>query len=171
MATSNHLILKVIKKLRWRKFQISVYVNENQIELIENHQYKIEIADKTRTSPFDFINRHLKNGTCYYIQIDGDLAHFSWLFQSNLLAKQLMLKNYRVIGNCETLERYRGRNLYGIAVSKIIADYPNQKFVLFIEPNNMASIKGVTKIGLTCMGTFEITRFLGLSLKIKKINA
>lgn len=164
------IFVKTIKKLRYRKFIISAYANEQPISPLTTSIGEIKIANKECLSNHSLINSQLKNNTCYYVEVNNELAHFSWLFKNNLLAKQLKLSNYWTIGNCETYEKYRGNRLYGIVVSKIISDHPNQKFVLFIEPSNISSIKGVIKIGLKCIGTYKVKRFLGISLSIKKFN-
>lgn len=166
----SRIIVRTIKKFRYRKFLISAYANEQPISHLTSSIGEIKIANKECLSNHILINAQLKNNTCYYVEVNNELAHFSWLFKNNLLAKQLKLSNYWTIGNCETYEKYRGNGLYGIVVSKMISDYPDQKFVLFIEPSNISSIKGVIKIGLKCIGTYKVTRFLGISLRIKKIN-
>jgi hypothetical protein len=169
MAISKNISI-ILKKIKSRKFIISVYSNVSPINPILNSSFKVKKANKEIVKKFTLISSIFMDSTCYYVEVDNELAHFSWLFKSNLLARQLKLSNFWIIGNCETFHKYRGNGLYGLVISKIIYDFPTQKFALFIDPNNISSIKGVTKIGLKCIGTYEIWRLLGVAIKITKIN-
>lgn len=94
-----------------------------------------------------------------YLLMDGQgkEVHRSVLFKTNLLAMQLGLFKYKVIGDCWTSEDYRGYGLYGRMIRYITQDNKGQ-FVLFVEQNNIASIKGLIKVGIPIWKTVRISR-------------
>ncbi|MFM9951253.1 MAG: hypothetical protein ACKV1O_25185 [Saprospiraceae bacterium] len=161
-------IKRFIRKLRPTVIRTLVYSNtSSQLNSILSN--KTILNTRNRKSGFSEIDLKItRNRIAFYIIENNEVAHVSWLFKKKLLAWQLGLKDQYVIGNCITDEKYRGSGLYGLTVLNIIQSYPNQTFVLFIEPSNASSIKGVQKIGLTLIGDYVVYRLFGVAYKIKK---
>lgn len=51
------------------------------------------------------------------------------------------------IGPCYTEPGHRGKGLYPLLLQHIMDDKPNTKFYMIIDENNIASIRGVRKVG------------------------
>lgn len=140
------------------------------LPLSANHGHSFHIAEKPTTGYSRIDGKSFRGKVAYYYVIDNKLAHVSWVFKRNLLANQLDFKDYQVIGDCVTYEEFRGRGLYGQMVAQIISHNRGVNFILFIDPDNRPSIRGIEKIGLKCLGVFEVFRFLGLAAWISKIR-
>lgn len=161
---------KLFKKLKKQFINVDVWSLTDTKNLKETgHTFAILFASHTNRSGYPEIDNKLsEKKDCAYIIIDGEIAHISWIYYHNLLARQLGFKSTLVIGDCETKEKFKGMGLYGITVSHILRSDPRKKYILFIEPHNVASIKGVTKIGLQKLGNFSLKRFLGLAYQVQK---
>lgn len=91
------------------------------------------------------------------------LAHESTLYRITPLA--LYLGHFgKVIGNCRTQENHRGKGLYGCMISYIVRNHCDKAPVLFVDDNNVSSIRGLQKIGFSITDRFRIVKkgFLGL---------
>jgi hypothetical protein len=99
----------------------------------------------------------------------GIIAHESTLYMFTPLA--INLGYYcKVIGNCKTHKEHKGKGLYGAVVTYIVVNYCLQNPILFVEDSNIASIKGLQKIGFDAIGRFEIKKkyFSGLFYSVEK---
>ncbi len=157
------------RKLKLKTIHTYVYSLPDGALIQMAQSHPIEQATHHKPSNFAIINNKLtKARSCYYIRLNDEVAHISWVFSKNLLARQLGFKNNYVIGDCQTFDKYKGRGLYGQTVGYIINNNPEKRFILFIDPNNVASIRGVEKIGLTPIGLYSVKRVLGFAFCIKK---
>lgn len=102
---------------------------------------------------------------CYWVSIDGALAHWSWVhWKSRLLAAYGFEPDAPLIGDCYTAAGYRGRGLYPQVLRHIANDLVSRKpggrvFVL-VAPENTASIRGIEKAGFTRIARLVGVRFL-----------
>jgi hypothetical protein len=157
----------LLRKLRPVSIHTLVYGSPSPLAV--NPDLEVRSTEDRRKSGIREIDR--KAGwrrTAYYVTVDGRLAHVSWVFRRNLLARQLGFKEESVIGDCATFEPFKGRRLYGDTVNYIMKTHPDRKYILFVVPENAASIRGLERIGLVRKGLFTVRRFLGLAYKIIK---
>jgi hypothetical protein len=99
----------------------------------------------------------------------GIIAHESTLYMFTPLA--ISLGYYcKVIGNCKTHKEHKGKGLYGAVVTYIVVNYCLQNPILFVDDSNIASIKGLQKIGFDAIGRFKIKKkyFSGLFYSVEK---
>ncbi len=90
----------------------------------------------------------------YYGYLDGKCAHRSWAVHSAMMVvdryyQRPMKENEVFIHWCETAVWARGHNLYPAALGKIIADNPNKHICISVNENNVASRRGIEKVGFT----------------------
>lgn len=103
------------------------------------------------------------------LHTSGVIAHESTLYRFTPLG--LSLGHYdKVIGNCRTHEKHRGKGLYGCMISYIVKNHCVNTPILFVEDNNLSSIKGLQKIGFSVTDRIKILKrgFLGLYYSIEK---
>lgn len=106
---------------------------------------------RTVTKPLRVVYSLYKNGT---------KIHESTLYRITLLSLSAGLVGYRVIGNCRTVEAFRGKGIYGRIVRHIAAR--NGRCILFVEEDNTSSQKGLEKVGFTVFRRFRYSRILGI---------
>jgi predicted GNAT family acetyltransferase len=79
-----------------------------------------------------------------------------------------MLRNNSIhIGPCWTNKNQRGKGIYPAVLSKICSDYYKKNVYIFTEKENIASQKGIEKVGFKQFATGYKTRLFGV-YKIKK---
>jgi len=159
---------KFMNKLKLQEIRVLVY--EGNVRTTHKFNSATEIFSTINSrSEFDLIDSRCNyNKEAFYITQNGALAHVSWLFKNKLLARQLGFKRHYIIGDCFTTESFKGKGFYGITISHIIHSFPFKDFVLFIEPHNFSSIRGIEKIGLSLVGDYSVFRFLGIAYNLKK---
>ena len=86
------------------------------------------------------------------------LLHKSVYYRFNLLSIQLFLFNYGVIGNCWTDESIRGQGIYGKMIDFILNDV-KRSCILFVDKDNLSSIKGIKRINGEEIYHYKIYRF------------
>jgi hypothetical protein len=96
----------------------------------------------------------------YSLYKDGSKIHESTLYRFTLLSLSAVLPGHRVIGNCRTVEAFRGKGIYGRMVRHIAAR--NGRCILFVDEANISSQKGLEKAGFTVFRRFRFRRFFGL---------
>jgi RimJ/RimL family protein N-acetyltransferase len=105
-----------------------------------------------------------------YVLVDRSrVIHGSLVFTKNRLARQLGFRGVLIIGNCFTDEGYRGQGLYPAVLKRIRADFPNRTFVVFVDPANTPSIRGLEKAGFRKLYEFEMYRLLAVCLYKRKL--
>ena len=94
--------------------------------------------------------------------VDSVLIHKSVYFRFNLLSLQLFLLNYGVIGNCWTDESMRGQGIYGKMIDFILNEV-KRPCILFVDKDNISSMKGIKRIGgipILHYKIYRIARFI-----------
>lgn len=111
-----------------------------------------------------------KQKSCYYISIDGKVIHESFLFQK-LFIQKLLKTSGPTIGNCRTIEAYKGKSIYPYVIN-YIANQELEKGVeevfINVAPINSSSIKGIEKAGFKPHMHIQAKRFLIFYFNIKK---
>jgi predicted acetyltransferase len=99
---------------------------------------------------------------------NGEIANISFLYRNILLARQIGYKKEHVIGNCETKVKYRGNSVYPHMLTKILEycrEHKRENILIFVGPDNRASIKGIERAGFKFQKRAKILRFLGFCLE------
>lgn len=97
----------------------------------------------------------------YGVFADGKLSHISWLLPPNAIARdipQVLRPNTdeAEITCCETLPGFRGRGIYGYAISKLLQlakDQGVRRVFMKTAADNTASQSGIEKAGLVRVGS------------------
>lgn len=133
-----------------------------------NSDFRIERFDVTRVSNNPQIDSRLSGTrTCYLIQVDGAIAHQSWLSFAVLLPSQFGFDGATpVIGECYTNPAYRGRAMYTTVLKHIVADVASRQLAdsifILVSPDNAPSIRGIERAGFRLQGRLRGRRVLGL---------
>jgi RimJ/RimL family protein N-acetyltransferase len=100
---------------------------------------------------------------------DSQIAHESTLYFFTPLGLSIGHFGY-VIGHCMTDNKYKGKGLYGKMISHLVSKYYKMSILLFVEDENIASIRGLEKAGLVVVKRFTIKRkyLNGLWYKVKQ---
>jgi hypothetical protein len=131
--------------------------NKNLSLLSWDSDYSMVISKRSLTKCFRLIDSK------------GIIAHESTLYRFTPLAISLGYFG-NVIGNCKTHKEHKGKGLYGAVVTYITVNYCLRNPILFVDDNNIASIKGLQKIGFEAMGRFKIKKkyFPGIFYSVEK---
>ncbi len=113
----------------------------------------------------------------YYGYLDDKCAHRSWVIHNGMMVvnryyKRFMKENEIYIHWCETAVWARGHNLYPAVLGRIIADNPNKHICISVNENNIASRRGVEKVGFTVKERIQTKVFFGMKFTfIEDTNA
>ena len=113
----------------------------------------------------------------YYGYLDGKCAHRSWVVHSGMMVvdryyQRPMKENEIFIHWCETAVWARGHNLYPAILGRIIADNPDRHICISVNENNIASRRGVEKVGFAVQERIETKVVFGMKFtSIEDINA
>jgi hypothetical protein len=154
-------------KLKFKRIQALVYQNEpnGSPEPVPYELRIITPEDKTGDPRIDRKRFHKA-----YVVLDGSrVIHASLVFPKNLLARQLGFRGVLIIGDCFTDDAYRGEGLYPAVLKRIRADFPDRSFVVFVDPANTPSVRGLEKAGFRRSYEFVMYRFLGVCLHKRRI--
>jgi RimJ/RimL family protein N-acetyltransferase len=158
---------RLLSKLKFNRIQALVYQNEPNGSP-DPVPYELRILDSRETAGDPRIDR--KRFHKAYMVLDGSrVVHASLVFQRNLLAWQLGFRGVHIIGDCFTDEAYRGQGLYPAVLRRIRADFPDRTFVVFVDPANTPSIRGLEKAGFRRLYEFEMYRLLAVCLYKRKL--
>nr|WP_199000979.1 hypothetical protein [Flavobacterium sp. ASV13] len=111
----------------------------------------------------------------YYIKENDKIIHNSYVFKSLHILK-LIDKKGPAIGDCFTIDQYRGQSIYPFVINKIaneiIANGKPEVFIL-VNSNNKNSIRGIEKAGYSLHSKIVAKRFLFFyfNKKIIKFNS
>ena len=130
---------------------------------------RLKVFDKDIRTGINIIDRNKNsNNLCYAVFDKEKIVHTSWIFRNKLLAKQLGNNNALTIGDSVTAEAYRGMGIYPAVLSNIAQHFENYQLIIFTEPANTASQKGILKAGFTKLYRFKLIRLLGLKIYLKR---
>lgn len=165
-------MIKHIRKLFPTKIVACVYISQplNIKASNELMEYELKIHSLKSKSGIKTIDSKLSaNNKCYAVY-DGDrLVHTSWVFKNKLLATQLGFKDSFVIGDCVTIADYRGKGIFP-KILQVIASESQKDLIVFVSIENAASKKSIQKAGYEKLFCFELTRFIGLKIRLHKYD-
>lgn len=112
-----------------------------------------------------------RNKKRYYIKAASKVIHESFLFEK-LFVLRLIGKTGPTIGDCRTVEAFKGKSIYPyvinhIAREEILKNHRNEVFII-VSPNNLSSVKGIEKAGFQLHTKVKAKRFLFFHFNIKK---
>jgi len=106
----------------------------------------------------------------YYIEIDNKIIHESFLFKSLHIQKLIKAKG-PTIGDCKTIEEYKGKSIYPYVINFIANEQLNNnvhEVFINVVPSNISSIKGIEKAGFKPYLHLKAKRFLFYYFNVKK---
>jgi hypothetical protein len=165
-------MIRYLKSLLPKRITAIIFINEpaknKEVQLPDG--LKIEVYDTKKLSGINKIDSKLKhNNKCYAVFDEkGVLAHQSWIFKFKLLTWQLGFRNVLTIGNCVTTSSFKGKGIYPCVLQRIQKNYAPSKIVIYCDPLNIASIRGIEKAGFTKMYQFSMKRILGIKISLQK---
>jgi hypothetical protein len=112
-----------------------------------------------------------RNKKRYFIKVADKVIHESFLFEK-LFVLSLIGKTGPTIGDCRTVEAFKGKSIYPfvinyIAREEILKNHRKEVFII-VHPNNLSSIKGIEKAGFQLHTKVKAKRFLFFHFNIKK---
>ena len=146
------MLKKILKYLKVISIDVYVYsmVKDNLIAF-PNIGYEIDTLPISKTKQK------------YFIVNNGVTIHQSFLF-SKLHLLQLIGKKGPAIGECQTIQEYKGKSIYPFVINHIATEILNQnKFhevFIVVNSNNSSSIKGIEKAGFKIYSKIKAKRFL-----------
>jgi len=112
-----------------------------------------------------------RNKKRYFIKVDDKVVHESFLFEK-LFVLQIIGKTGPTIGDCRTIEAFKGKSIYPYVINQIAREeiLKNQRKEVFIivNPSNLSSIKGIEKAGFRLHTKVKAKRFLFFHFRIEK---
>ncbi|HRE78355.1 MAG TPA: hypothetical protein PLL09_11080 [Flavobacterium sp.] len=112
------------------------------------------------------------NKSKYFIRINNVYVHKSFLFKKlNLLA--IINKKGPAIGECSTINEYKGKSIYPFVINYIARDVLKISKEVFIVVNtdNTSSIRGIEKAGFKLHKRVQAKRFLWFYYNVKLNNS
>lgn len=107
----------------------------------------------------------------FFIKEANKVVHESFLFEK-LFILRLIGKTGPTIGDCRTVEAFKGKSIYPfvinyIAREEILKNHRKEVFII-VHPNNLSSIKGIEKAGFQLHTKVKAKRFLFFHFNIRK---
>jgi ribosomal protein S18 acetylase RimI-like enzyme len=104
---------------------------------------------------------------CYLAYCRDKIAHLAWIYYPDQAKKhptpfRILRPGEAAIANCVTLPEFRGRGIYPAVVRNLLQELRKQGYrrcYMYIERENIASQRGVSKIGFTPVGKTWRLRF------------
>lgn len=98
----------------------------------------------------------------YVLDKTGRIIHFSHVMSKIYKYAFMPRINSIHIGPCWTHELHRGKGIYPAVLSKICSDYKEKNIYIFTKKENIASQKGIEKVGFKQFATGIKTKRLGI---------
>ena len=161
---------KVLKKLKYKAVENIVFSTKPGDDLkILPLLFQLKVFEKNIKTGINIIDRNKNsNNVCYAVFDNEKINHTSWVFKDKLLAKQLGYNNALTVGDSVTDEKYRGMGIYPAVLSSIMQQFKNTQLIIFTEPANTASQKGILNAGFIKLYRFKLIRFLGMKIYLKR---
>lgn len=103
-----------------------------------------------------------ENKSRFYIKIDDKVIHESFTYRKLFIQKLIRTKG-PTIGDCRTIDSYRGKSIYPYVINYIANLELNngaKEVFINVSPSNISSIKGIEKAGFNIARTIKAKRFL-----------
>jgi hypothetical protein len=161
--------MRLTERLRFTRIHALVFHSQAEV-VADPVPYDLRVLDGKEKihHPAILARKYYK---AYAVSDRGKLVHVSLVFRHNLMARQLGFRKVLTIGNCFTDEEYRGQGLYPAVLRRIRADFPDRAFVVFVEPDNVASVRGLERAGFRRLYEFVMYRFFGICLHKRKVTS
>ena len=118
-----------------------------------------------RSMPYPFL-RHAQFydrfgiDECYLAFFQEEIAHFAWVYYPHQRKKhptpfRILRPDEAAIANCVTIHKFRGKGIYPAVVRMLLEDLKKQGYrhcYMYIEVDNIASQRGVSKLGFRPVG-------------------
>jgi hypothetical protein len=160
---------KLFKKLLPIKICACAYIaRRDAVQNCFQINYEVKIFTKQHKSGLKKIDIRLNNNKkCYAVFDNGLLVHESWVFKKKLLATQLALRDAHIVGDSYTIPTYQQKGIY-TNLLKLIISQSDKDIVIFVSPENIASVKAIERTGFIKLFKFELLRFSGFKIRLKK---
>jgi len=104
---------------------------------------------------------------CYLAFCRGKIAHIAWIYFPEQAKRhptpfRILSSDEVAIANCVTLPEFRGQGIYPVVVANLLQKLQKQSYrrcYMYIEKDNIASQRGVSKIGFKPVGKTWRLRF------------
>jgi hypothetical protein len=154
------MIKKFLKYFKVKEIDVLIYVMKRNA-----------VADFP-TLDFAIKNEQVsKNKKRFFIQVEGKVIHESFLFEK-LFVLRLIDKTGPTIGDCRTVEAFKGKSIYPYVINHIagveIGKHNREEVFIIVSPNNLSSIKGIEKAGFIIHTKVTGKRFLFFHFSVKK---
>ncbi|RXI25322.1 hypothetical protein [Aliarcobacter trophiarum] len=175
--------MKTLKKLL-NYIKLRLYINETIVVYnLKNYQIETSVATiKHATSenikdvlyfqPQRYINifeNFLSLGDKgYFAYLQDKCIHRSWVKSNHQIVYPHWAYPYKLKENelfihyCETAPEARGKNIYPHVLSNIIDDYKDKDILISVDDENIASKKGVEKVGFRERERVNVLIILGM---------
>ena len=131
--------------------------------------YTLKIISTNEKTGFAKIDKKKSSSnTCYAVFDNGELIHESWIFKQKLLTRQLGYRSAETVGDCYTLDSYRGKGIYTAVLNRILFDYSGKQLIIYADDFNESSVKGIIKAGFRRLYRFKVVRLLGLKVLVRR---
>lgn len=103
-----------------------------------------------------------ENKSRYFIEIDNKVIHESFTYRKLFIQKLIRTKG-PTIGDCRTIDSYRGKSIYPYVINYIAnqeLEKGAEEVFINVSPSNISSIKGIEKAGFNIARTIKAKRFL-----------
>lgn len=92
----------------------------------------------------------------YFVENNREIVHTSYVL-GNCFKFRFMKKGDIEIGPCYTNKEHRGKGIYPEVLRKICSERNNQNtnIYIFVEENNISSIRGIEKSGFEFVGILK----------------
>ena len=151
--------------------------NKGEILIYSSSDWSFSSVDAREITDIEYNLSHakerLKNGDKLFIVTENDeLAHYSWVKFDEMditeASKKIKLKEGEAcIYDCYTNKKFRGQGLYP-SMLKYLKGYFKEKgfnkVYIYVEANNIPSIKGIEKAGFKKEDSIKYLRILGVKL-------
>jgi len=122
------------------------------------------------------INKELqnKNKIRYSIVEKDKIVHESFLFKK-LFILRFIKKKGPTIGDCKTIEAFRGKSIYPYVIHHIakeqILNHNKKEVFIIVNSDNINSIKGIEKAGFILHTKIKAKRFFIFHYNVNKIKS
>jgi len=107
----------------------------------------------------------------FFIEDKGQVIHKSFLFKKLFLLKTIN-EIGPAIGDCSTLEAYKGKSIYPYVINFIakqeLQHNPQKEVFIVVNSNNESSIRGIEKAGFKKHTKIKAKRFLIFHLRVQR---
>ena len=155
-------------------FELKKLKKQNSIAIVKNATFE-NLNDILSFQDLKFIKvfeNFLKIGDTGYLgYIEKECVHRSWVQSNNQTVDLPLSIPYKLKDNeifihyCETSHKARGKNIYPHVLCHIAEEFKEKKILITTTKNNIASIKGMRKVGFVPRETIHIFILLGFKFK------